>query len=98
MGLLISHLSNNGTVEAFVIGQPEWRASGRDKAEAEDRLRIQLNDRIRRGELAYLEFTQPTPIAAEERDTADKDLRAWREIAAEAYRERDAEKAAEFPE
>ena len=98
MSVAISYLSNNGTVEAFVIGSPQWRASGKSKTEAENRLRNQLQERMRSGELKFMEFNEPNHVAESARDSAEEDLQAWREIAAEAYRERDAEKAAEFPE
>ncbi len=98
MSVAISYLSNNGTVEAFVLGQPEWRASGKSKTEAEHRLRNQLQERMRSGELMFMEFNQSNQSEESAGDTAESDLQAWREIAAEAYRERDAEKAAEFPE
>ena len=98
MRLAITYLSNNGTVEAFVIGHPQWRATGKSKNEAEDRLQTQLIEKLRTGELRFLEIAEPYSFAERARQMTDEDREAWREMTEELYRERDAEKAAEFPE
>lgn len=98
MQLAISYLSYNGTVEAFVLGHPEWRAVGKSKVEAEGLLQKQVQDRIRAGELKFLEVEGPSTFAGRAAVLTDEDRREWAEVTAEIYRERDAEKAAEFPE
>ncbi len=99
MSVAISFESHNGSVDAFVIGSPEIRARGKNRFEAERELMSQLEIRIDRGDVKFVDLPirkmavtdfagSLTPLEAELLD----------DIVKEAYRLRDEENAAEFPE
>ena len=98
MSVAISFESHNGSVDAFVLGSPGLRATGKNRFEAESALRSQLEDRIRMGDVKFLELRSPSTFASRAAALSEEDRQAWAEVSAEIYRERDAEKAAEFPE
>jgi len=85
----------NGRFQASVPGSPALRAKGATRDEAVAALRADLDARSARGELVWLNLPTSgvTDFAGSHKD--DPDLR---EICEEAYRLRDAQKRAEFPE
>lgn len=98
MNLAISYLSYNGTVEAFVLGRPEWRGAGKTKGEAEQQLRSEIEDRINLGELSFLEIDERPSFADRARSMSEEDKQMWREVSEEMRREREAERASELSE
>ncbi len=98
MSIAISYLSNNGTIEAFVIGSPQWRASGKSRAEAEARLQSQLQERLRIGELKFLDLREAYSFVEAARTMSEEERELCREVADEIRREREAERAAELAE
>lgn len=83
--------------QAIVVGMPNLKADGATRDEAVIALKASLNATAARGDLLTIDV--PTLAIS---DTAgsyrDGEAEILREICAEIYRERDAEKAAEFPE
>lgn len=88
-------LAQNGSFVARVIGAPEIEARGSSPPEALQCLKQDLQQRHRRGELHVIdvEFEGLAGLAGTYAD--DPTLG---EIVEEAYRQRDAQRDAEFPE
>ncbi len=86
---------HNGRFQASVLGSPAIAADGATKEEALTALRTSLNQRFAKGELVLLDvpYRAVTDFAGLFKDDPTLD-----DIVKEAYRERDALKAAEFPE
>lgn len=84
----------NGTFTASVLGAPQVTAEGATKDQAVSAVTAQLQTRMTAGEVVLV--TVPEPFVAPK--YTDEEIAAMREMCAEAYRERDAQKAAEFPE
>lgn len=85
----------DGRFQASVPGAPALRADGETKDDAIAALRAELEDRYARGELVWLDIPRVGITDLPDRHRDDPYLR---EICEEAYRQRDAQKAAEFPE
>ena len=85
---------SNGTFTASVLGAPQVSASGATKEQAVSAVTAQLRSRVTAGELVLVDVPPPLPF----RNVSPADAAALREMCAEIYRERDAQKAAEFPE
>lgn len=85
----------DGRFQASVLGSPAISADGATKEEALDALRASINQRLAKGELVLLDvpYRAVTDFAG-----LFKDDPTLKEIVEEIYRERDAQKAAEFPE
>jgi hypothetical protein len=83
-----------GTFTATVIGAPRLKAEGATKEQAVAAATAQLQDRVTAGEVVLVNVPTPPPA----RNYAPEEIELMRELCAEAYRERDAQKAAEFPE
>jgi hypothetical protein len=87
----------DGRFTACILGSPEVNAVGETKPAAIDALKAELARRQSAGELVTIDMT---PVAVT--DLVGRGpvgyRKSWREIAAEAYRLRDEEKAREFPE
>ena len=87
----------DGRFTACILGSPEVNAVGDSATAAVSALEVELDRRNRAGELRLIELP---PVALSDRvgtySAEEKEL--LREIAAEAYRLRDEEKAREFPE
>jgi hypothetical protein len=89
----------NGRFTASVAGDPRLQADGTTKEEAVLALKMAIDEYRDRGELVLVnmhgftaaELAARPPLSEEEEE-------AWREIVDEIYRERDAQKAREFPE
>jgi hypothetical protein len=89
----------NGKFTATVLGAPQVRAEGSTREEAIRALRATIAGYRDRGQLVLLdvygftaaELAARPPLTAEEEE-------AWREVVAGIYRERDEQKAREFPE
>lgn len=91
--------SVNGHFEASLLGSPSIRATGSTKAEAVEVLKHEMNSRASTVEVIWVEspksgLTDLTGKFPYDPDTAEIE----REMVAELYRERDAEKLREFPE
>jgi hypothetical protein len=85
----------NGAFKAMVLGAPEMKATGATRDAALEALRTELEHQISAGELVFLEVEPKglPGLAGKYKDDPTLD-----DIVAEAYRHRDALKAAEFPE
>lgn len=89
----------NGKYTASVPGAPSVQAVADTKDGAVAALKAQLASRVSAGELVFVDVEPKGLLALAGKYKDDPDWQAmWTEIAAEAYRERDAEKAREFPE
>ncbi len=86
---------SNGTFTASVLGAPQVSASGATKEQAVSAVTAQLQNRMTAGEVVLVDVPDP-PLPF--RQVSPEDAAALREMCAEIYRERDAQKAAEFPE
>lgn len=87
----------DGRYQASVPGAPGLRAEGATRDEAVAALRADLDARYARGELVWVDpptITNPPPP----RRFTQEEIEATREMVAEMYRARDAQKVAEFPE
>jgi hypothetical protein len=85
----------DGRFHASVLGSPAITADGATKQEALDALRANINERLANGELVLLDvpYRAVTDFAG-----LFKDDPTLKEIVEGIYRERDAQKTAEFPE
>jgi hypothetical protein len=84
----------NGKFTATVIGAPQLKAEGATREQAVAAATAQFQSRVTAGEVVLVNV--PTPLQF--RQVSPEDAAAWRELCEEIYRERDAQKAAEFPE
>lgn len=84
----------NGKFTASVLGSPQVKAEGATKEQAVAAIRAQLQNRMAAGEVVLVNVPTPLPF----RQVSPEEAAAWRELCEEIYRERDAQKAAEFPE
>ncbi|MBY0460451.1 MAG: hypothetical protein K2V38_24310 [Gemmataceae bacterium] len=84
---------SNGTFTASVLGLPQVSADGLTREQAVSAVTSQLQSRMTAGEVVLVTVPQ-RPV----RRVSHENAAAWRELCAEIYRERDAQKAAEFPE
>ncbi len=85
---------HNGTFTATVLGAPQVSANGATKELAVAAVTAQLHTRMTAGEVVLVDVPTPLPFGK----VSPEDAAAWRELCEEIYRERDAQKAAEFPE
>ncbi|AWM41695.1 hypothetical protein GobsT_72160 [Gemmata obscuriglobus] len=83
---------SNGTFTASVLGDPRVASEGATKEQAVSAVTAQLQSRMTAGEVVLVTVPPPAP------DESPDKAQAWRELCDEIYRERDAQKAAEFPE
>jgi hypothetical protein len=86
---------SNGKFTATVLGAPQVKAEGATKEQAVAAVTAQLRDRVTTGEVVLVDVP-PAPLPF--RQVSPEEAAAWRELCEEIYRERDAQKAAEFPE
>lgn len=84
-----------GRFQASVLGSPAMTADGATKEEALSALRSNINQRIATGELVLLDVPHR---AVTDFAGLFKDDPTLEEMVKDIYRERDAQKAAEFPE
>jgi hypothetical protein len=84
----------NGKFIATVLGAPQVKAEGATKEQAVAGVTKQVQHRIASGEVVIVSVPTPVPT----RQYTPEEIEAMREMCAEIYRERDAQKAAEFPE
>ena len=91
--------SQNGTFTASVLGNPSVQATGDTKEKAVAALTADLSGRVVAGDLVFVDVQ---PKGLQNLAGKYKDDPAWKamwdEIAAEIYRQRDEQKALEFPE
>ena len=86
----------NGTFTASVIGAPALSAAGITKEAAVAAAAARFRAGVAAGEVVYVNV--PDPLLPPARAYTDEEIEIMREMTAEIYRERDAQKAAEFPE
>lgn len=86
-----------GGFRASVFGNPTVSADGATRDEAIGRLRTDLRGRADRGELVWVDVPTAVPGDFAGRYTAEEADLA-RQMVADIYRERDEQKAREFPE
>jgi hypothetical protein len=86
---------SNGKFTATVLGAPQVKAEGATKEQAVAAVTAQLQSRMTAGEV-ILVTVSPPPLPF--RQVSPEEAQAWRELCEEIYRERDAQKAAEWPE
>jgi hypothetical protein len=84
----------NGKFTASVLGSPQVKAEGATKEQAVAAIRAQLQNRMAAGEVVLVNVPTPLPV----RNYTPEEIEIMREMCAEIYRERDAQKAAEWPE
>jgi hypothetical protein len=84
----------NGKFTATVLGAPQVKAEGATKEQAVAAVTAQLQSRMTAGEVVLVNVSAPLPF----RQVSPEDAAAWRELCEEIYRERDAQKASEWPE
>ena len=83
--------------QAVLLVAPEYMGCGATTHEAVMALRADLAARTDRGEFVWVNIPQPgEPVGRIDYTEADREM--VDEMLAEIYRERDAQKAAEFPE
>jgi hypothetical protein len=85
---------NNGKFLATVLGAPQVRAEGATKEQAVAAATAQLQNRVAAGAVVLVDVSNPHPV----RSDTPEEVEIMREMCAESYRERDAQKAAEWPE
>jgi hypothetical protein len=83
-----------GRFQASVLGAPQVAADGATKEQAVAAVAAQLRARVTAGEVVLVDVPAPLPFE----QVSPEDAAGWRELCEEIYRERDAQKAAEFPE
>ena len=84
----------NGKFTASVLGSPQVAADGATKEQAVAAVTAQLQSRMTAGEVVLVNVPAPLPF----RQVSPEEAADWRELCEEIYRERDAQKAAEWPE
>ena len=85
----------NGKFTASVLGSPHVAAEGATKEQAVAAVRSLLSARVAAGEVVFMDVPdRPMPF----RQVSPEDAAEWREQCAEIYRQRDAQKAEEWPE
>jgi hypothetical protein len=84
-----------GTFAATVSGAPRVRGEGATREQAVAAAAEQLRGAVARGEVVFVDVPTDPPVPA--RNYSAEDIEAMREMTAEIYRERDRQKAAEFP-
>jgi len=86
---------NNGRFFASIANDPKFRAEGASRDEAVRTLESDLQAKVARGEIVWINIPKRaiTDFAGSFQDDPELD-----EIVREAYRLRDEQKAAEFPE
>ena len=85
---------SNGKFTASVLGSPQVKAEGATREQAVAAVTAQLQSAVASGEVVLVSV--PTPLPP--RQVSPEEAEAWRELCEEIYRERAAQKAAEFPE
>lgn len=97
MQLLVSVRPENGRFVANLHGDTDIRGDGTTEDAAVVALEVELERRQRSGELRLIRF--PKVAVTDLVGTySGEEAEVLREICAEAYRQRDEEKAREFPE
>jgi alpha-D-ribose 1-methylphosphonate 5-phosphate C-P lyase len=84
----------NGRFMASVLGAPQVSADASTKEQAVAAVTALFQNRMTSGEVVIVNVPTPLPF----RQVSPEETEAWRELREEIYRERDAQKAAEWPE
>ena len=92
--------AENGHYRASVFGAPDEAATGDTRAAAVEALRVRLLTRAAVGELVTVDIEPKGVLALANSKYKDDPMwhAFWDETVANIYRERDEEKAREFPE
>ena len=98
MSVAIAFESHNGSVDAFVVGSPQFRATAANRLDAEFALTSLLREKLRAGDLKYIDINPHPTYVEMAASVTDEDRAITAEMVAQIYAERDAQKAAEFPE
>ena len=85
---------SNGKFTATVLGAPQVKAEGATKEQAVAAVTAQLRSAVAHGQVV---FVDPGFVGISDLAGLFKDDPTLEDIVKEAYRERDAQKAAEFP-
>jgi hypothetical protein len=85
---------SNGKFTASVLGSPQVKADGATREQAIAAVTARLQSAVAHGEVVLVSVPAALPF----RQVSPEDAAAWRELCEEIYRERDAQKAAEWPE
>jgi hypothetical protein len=86
----------NGAFTASVLGGARLKATADSREEALRKLSVLVDVCVRRGTLVFLDLPDlATPVPP--REPTLEEIEATREMVAEIYRQRDEEKALEFP-
>ena len=88
---------DNGRFRAAVVGAPEMNAGGATRDEAVAALRATLDAEASNGEIVWIDVpaARPAPLAVEWTAEMVAEMNA---IVEDIYREREAQKKAEYPE
>jgi hypothetical protein len=89
---------NGGKFTATVLGAPQVKAEGTTKEQAVAAVTAQLRDRVTTGDVVLVDIDNPGFVGISGLAGKFKDDPTLDDIVKNAYRERDAQKAAEFPE
>ncbi len=93
----VSLEQHDGIYRAEVLGLPEIRSESPSRTDAIAAIRSLIQGRSSAGELIFIDVeAEPKGLLA--LAGKYKDDESWDEIVADAYRERDEQKAREFPE
>jgi hypothetical protein len=87
---------HNGQFRASLLGSQVVRAEGATKEEAVAAVNDRLRGAIAAGDIVFLDL--PTAPSILTHQPSPEEAEDWRQLCEEIYRERDAQKAAEFPE
>lgn len=102
MGLPVWVEQVNGHFTATLLGAPQVRAEGGSRDAALAALRAQVGERQMAGQLLFVDIEPAGVLGLAELARRHENDPGWHEmwdrIKEEAYRERDEEKAREFPE
>jgi hypothetical protein len=86
----------NGKFTASVLGAPQVTAEGATKEQAVEAVTTRLRDAVASRELVLVDVPSLAPVPLRLR--TPEEIEDWQEVCKEIYRERDAQKAAEWPE
>lgn len=96
MSLPVTVRQENGEFVARLFGDDNHKATGATADEAMERLTPVAHRLANAGELRRIDV--PIPLHFTRRVWTEEEREHMREVVAEIYRERDAQKAAEFPD
>ena len=87
---------HNGRFHASILGSQSMSAEGATKEEAVAAVNDRLRDAIAAGDVVLVDLSSTPSILS--RQPGPEEAEDWRQLCEEIYREREAQKAGEFPE